>query len=173
MRLRSTYRRWRFWQKKIVFSDEAYSDLGGYVNKQNCRILGTEIPHAYIEKPTHPKRFTVWCGFSSRDIIRPFLFENEQGEAFTVNGDRYRAIWNEFLFTKIQEEDIGNIWFQQVGFTCHSAEATLDVLRPVFEEHIISRGADVGAVIWHRWTIICVVPSKISVTPTSQTQLTL
>ena len=23
-----------------------------YVNKQNCRIWGTENPHAYIEKPT-------------------------------------------------------------------------------------------------------------------------
>ena len=32
----------RFWQKKIIFSDEAHFDLGGYVNKQNCRILGTE-----------------------------------------------------------------------------------------------------------------------------------
>ena len=35
---------------------------------------------------------------------------------------------NEFLFTKIEEEDIGNIGFQQDGATCHTAEATLDVL---------------------------------------------
>ena len=27
--------------------------------------------------------------------------------------------------------------------------------------------------IWHRWTIICGLPSKITVTPTSQRQLTL
>ena len=46
---------------------------------------------------------------------------------------------NELLFTKIEEEDIGNIWFQQDG----TAEATLDVLRPVFEDRIISRRADV------------------------------
>ena len=44
-------------------------------------------------------------------IIGPFFFENEQGEAVTVNGDRYRYMLNEFLFTKIGE-DIGNIWFQ-------------------------------------------------------------
>ena len=50
---------------------------------------------------------------------------------------------NEFLFTKIEEEDIGNIWFQQDGATCHTAEATLDVLRLVFEDRIISRRADV------------------------------
>ena len=50
---------------------------------------------------------------------------------------------NEFLFTKIEEEDIGNIWFQQEGATFHTAEATLGVLRPVFEDRIISRRADV------------------------------
>lgn len=35
------------------------------------------------------------------------------------------------------------MWFQQDGATCHTAEATLDVLRPVFEDRIISRRADV------------------------------
>ena len=47
-----------------------------------------------------------------------------------------------FNFTKIEEEDIGNIWFQQDGATCHTAAATLDILRLVFEDHIISRRAD-------------------------------
>ena len=88
-------------KKKIIFSDEAHGYLGGYVNKQNCQIWGTENPHVYIEKPTHPKRVTVLCGFWSRSIIGPFFFENEQGETVTVYGDFYRAMWNEFLFTKI------------------------------------------------------------------------
>ena len=118
--------------KKIIFSDEAHFNLGGYVNKQNSCIWGTENPHAYIEKPTHPKRVTVWCGFWSKGIIGLFFFENEQGEAVIVNGDRYRAMLNEFLFTKIED-----------GATCHTAEASLDILRPVFEDCIISRRADV------------------------------
>ena len=50
---------------------------------------------------------------------------------------------NEFLFTNIEEEDIGNIWFQQDRATCHTAEATHDVLRPDFEDRIIGRRADV------------------------------
>ena len=66
-----------------------------------------------------------------------------QGEAVTVNGDHYRAMSNEFLFTKIEEKNIGNIWFQQDGPTSHTAETTLDVLCPVFEDRIISRRADV------------------------------
>ena len=130
-------------KKKIIFSGEAHFDLGGYVNKQNCCIWSTENPHAYIEKLTHPKRITVWFRFWSRGIIGPFFFENEQGEAVRVNGERYRAMLNKFLFTKIEEEDIGNIWFQQDGDTCHTAEATLDVLRSVFEDRIISSRADV------------------------------
>ena len=66
-----------------------------------------------------------------------FFLENEQGEAVTVNGDRYRAMLNEFLFTKIEEGDIGNIWFQQDSPTCHTAEATVDVLRPFLKIMLI------------------------------------
>ena len=84
---------------KIIFSDEPHLDLGGYINKQNDRIWGTENPHTCTEKSTHPKRVIVWCGFWSRGIIGPFFFGNEQGEAVTVNGDRYRAMLNEFLVT--------------------------------------------------------------------------
>ena len=43
---------------------------------------------------------------------------------------------NEFLFRKIEEKDIGNLWFQQDGAMCHTAEAILDVLRSVFEDRI-------------------------------------
>ena len=67
-----------------------------------------------------PKRVTVCCGFWSRGRIGTFFFENEQGEVITVNGDRYRAMFNKFLFTKIEEEDIDNVWFQQDGATCHT-----------------------------------------------------
>ena len=51
----------------------------------------------------------------------------EQGEAVTVNGDRYWAMLNEFLFTKIEEEDIGNICFTQ-----ECASATQPKLHSMF-----------------------------------------
>ena len=97
--------------RKIILSDEAHFDLCGYVNKLNCRIWGTENPQACIEKPTHPKRITVWSGFWYRGIIGPFFFENKQGKAVIVNGDYYRAMVTEFLFTKIEEEHVDKIWF--------------------------------------------------------------
>ena len=52
---------------------------------------------------------------------------------------------NEILFTKTEKEDIGNIWFQQDGGTWHTAEATLDLMRPVFADTIISHRTNV---IW-------------------------
>ena len=90
---------------KNKFSDEAHFELSGYAN--NFHIWGTEHPHAYIEKRTHPKRVTVWyhllahlsSKMSKERLLQPM------------------AIVIEFLFTKIEEEDIGNIWFQQGGAT--------------------------------------------------------
>ena len=50
--------------------------------------------------------------------------------AITVNDDRYWAMLTTFFFTKIEVNDIGNIWFQQDGATCHTVEAIHDVLCP-------------------------------------------
>lgn len=130
--------------RKIIFSDEAHFHLGGYVNKQNCRIWGTENPHVVEEKPIHPQRVTVWCGFWSGGIIGPFFFENDEGAAVTVNGERYRAMLTDWFFGQMEEYDLDDIWFQQDGATCHTAHATVDVLRPIFENRIISKNGDVN-----------------------------
>ena len=45
--------------KNSSFQKKLSLILAGIINKQNCRIWGTETPHAYIEKQTHPKQVTV------------------------------------------------------------------------------------------------------------------
>ena len=77
------------------------------------------------------------------------LFENKQGAAATVNSERYSAMLNEFLFQKIEEDDMDDIWFYQDGATCHTANVTIDLLRTVFENRIISRNSDVN---WPPWS---------------------
>ena len=110
--------------------------------------LGLKNPNVIIEKPIHPQRVTVWCGFWYRSIIGPFFFENEQIADVTVNDVRYRAMLNEFLCPKIEEDDIDDIWFQQDGATCHTANVTINFLRTVFENRIISRNPDID---WPPW----------------------
>ena len=72
---------------KII--DEAHFHLDGFINRQNCRVWGSENPRVINEKQMHPQGVTVWCGFWAGGIIGPYFFEND---AATVNGVQYRDI---------------------------------------------------------------------------------
>ena len=51
---------------------------------------------------------------------------------------------NELSFPKIEEDDMDDIWFQQDGATWHTLNLTIDLLRIVLENRIISRNSDVN-----------------------------
>ncbi|GFV62155.1 transposase [Trichonephila clavipes] len=106
--------------KRILFSDEAHFWLNGYVNKQNCRIWSEANPQVYVETPLHP-------------------------EKLTVNGDRYRAMITNFFIPELNNHDVQELWFQQDGATCHTARATIDLLKDSFGDRLISR---FGPVNW-------------------------
>lgn len=124
--------------KRIIFSDEAHFHLSGYVNKQNCRIWGRENPQEVMERPMHPQRATVWCGFWARGVIGPFFFEDDTGTAVTVNGDRYRRMISDWLWPIMEGMNIENCWLQQDGATCHTSRETLALLEEKFPHRIIS-----------------------------------
>lgn len=129
--------------RKIIFSDEAHFHLSGYVNTQNCRIWATENPRVIQEVPLHSTRATVWCGFWSGGVIGPFFFEQEDNEvAVSVDGPRYREMLTSFLWPKLDEHDVDDLWFQQDGASCHAANDTMALLRSKFGSRVISRRAD-------------------------------
>ncbi|GFW25549.1 DUF4817 domain-containing protein [Trichonephila clavipes] len=105
--------------KRILFSDEAHFWLNGYVNKQNCRIWSEANPQVYVETPLHPEKLTVWCALWAGGIIGPNFFKNDEGH--------------------------NKLWFQQDGATCHTARATIDLLKDTFGDRLISR---FGPVNW-------------------------
>ncbi|GFW34264.1 retrovirus-related Pol polyprotein from transposon TNT 1-94 [Trichonephila clavipes] len=132
--------------KRILFSDEAHFWLNGYVNKQNCRIWSEANPQVYVETPLHPEKLTVWCALWAGGILlqKRTIFHN-----VTVKGDRYRAMITNFFISELNNHDVQELWFQQDGATCHTARATIDLLKDTFGDRLISR---VGPVNW---------PSKI------------
>ncbi|GFV02837.1 putative transposable element [Trichonephila clavipes] len=130
--------------KRILFSDEAHFWLKGYVNKQNCRIWSEANPQVYVETPLHPEKLTVWCALWAGGIIGPY-FKNDEGHNVTVNGDRYRAMITNFLIPELNNHDVQELWFQQDGATCHTARATIDLLKDTFGDRLISR---FGPVNW-------------------------
>ncbi|GFX76416.1 putative DD41D transposase [Trichonephila clavipes] len=131
--------------KRILFSDEVHFWLNGYVNKQNCRIWNEANPQVYVETPLHPEKLTVWCALWAGGIIGPYFFKNDEGHNVTVNGDRYRAMITNFFIPELNNHDVQELWFQQDGATCHTARATIDLLKDTFGDRLISR---FGPVNW-------------------------
>ncbi|GFS66084.1 hypothetical protein TNCV_2510751 [Trichonephila clavipes] len=125
--------------KRILFSDEAHFWLNGYVNKQNCRIWSEANPQVYVETPLHPEKLTVWCALWAGGIIGPYFFKNDEGRNVTVNGDQYRAMITNFFIPELNNHDVQELWFQQDGATCHTARATIDLLKDTFGDRLISR----------------------------------
>jgi len=95
--------------KKIIFSDEVHFQLDWYVNTQNCQIWDAENPRMIHEKPLHAQRATVWCRFWAGRVIGLYFFENEAGNAVTVNGVRYRNMIMEFLWPQLDGIDMEDV----------------------------------------------------------------
>ncbi|GFU97403.1 DUF4817 domain-containing protein [Trichonephila clavipes] len=74
-----------------------------------------------------------------------YFFKNDEGHNVTVNGDRYRAMITNFFIPELNNHDVQELWFQQDGATCHTARATIDLLKDTFGDHLISR---FGPVNW-------------------------
>ena len=81
----------------------------------------------------HAEKCAIWRGLWAGGIIGPYFFKNAEGVCVTVNGVRYRAMINEFLFPKIQDISVADLWFQQDCATCHTAGEIIDLLK----EHVI------------------------------------
>ncbi|GFW38349.1 putative DD41D transposase [Trichonephila clavipes] len=83
------------------------------------------------------KRTTYWvvreCALWAGGIIGPYFFKNDESHNVTVNGDRYRAMITNFFIPELNNHDVQELWFQQDGATCHTARATIDLLKDTFE----------------------------------------
>ncbi|GFV48626.1 putative DD41D transposase [Trichonephila clavipes] len=92
------------------------------------------------------KKTDVWCALWAGGIIGPYFFKkSDEGHKVTVNGDRYRAMITNFFIPELNNHDVQELWFQQDVATCHTAHATIDLLKDTFGDRLISR---FGPVIW-------------------------
>lgn len=130
----------------ILFSDEAHFYLNGFLNKQNCRYWAAENPRLKHQKPLHSPKVTVWAAIAKWGIIGPYFFENNRGQAVTVNSERYTAMLRSFLIPTLQESRgyTRNTWFQQDGATCHTSNESIEVVREMFPQKLISRRGDIS-----------------------------
>ena len=92
-----------------------------------------------FETPLHPQKVTLWCGFHAGDVIGPYFFVDGNDRHVTVNGERYRAVLEDYLWPELDELNINDMWFQEDGATSHTARVTIDLLKGKYGERVISR----------------------------------
>ena len=125
----------KFFKKKKSSSTNEYTNLSKLgLWKSSCNLLETNAPTS--------SNYLVRILFRWRDWA--VLFEDETEIAVTVNGIRCRNMITEFLWPQVDVMDLGDMWFQQDGATCHTAHETIDLLQQRFPEQIISRNSDVN-----------------------------
>ena len=128
---------------RLWFSDEAHFWLSGHVNSRNAVQWGTEKPDEVLTTPLHSAKVTVWMAMRrGGGTIGPFFFEDEGGDAVTVNRERYVELaltpfWEE-LRKKVGTKERRREWFQQDGATPHTAQGSLQWLQKRFDGRVIS-----------------------------------
>ncbi|GFV89273.1 hypothetical protein TNCV_286061 [Trichonephila clavipes] len=72
-------------------------------------------------------------------VVKESIVGELFGPPVFVNGDRYRARITNFFIPELNNHDVQELWFQQDGATCHTARATIDLLKDTFGDRLISR----------------------------------
>ncbi|GFU18817.1 hypothetical protein TNCV_1085591 [Trichonephila clavipes] len=136
--------------------------------QQPCRMIMWHVKDPLSSCLAQGRRFVEWAQNEIAvvpDFHKRILFSDEahfwlngyvNKQAFgvklihechnvTVNGDRYRAIITNFFIPELNNHDVQELWFQQDGATCHTARATIDLMKDTFGDRLISR---FGPVNW-------------------------
>ncbi|GFU13782.1 DUF4817 domain-containing protein [Trichonephila clavipes] len=87
------------------------------------RILFSDEAHFWLNGYVNKQNCRIW----RVKLIHKF------------NGDRYRAMITNFFIHEFNNHDVQELWFQQDGATCHTARATIDLLKDTFNDRLISR----------------------------------
>ncbi|GFW85815.1 hypothetical protein TNCV_854641 [Trichonephila clavipes] len=106
---------------------QRYRQSGGYID------LNVEDYHKMCLKTDCMGWWNHWS------VSLGIFFKNDEGHNVTVNGDQYRAMSTNFFIPELNNHDVQELRFQQDGATCHTARATIDLLKDTFGDRLISR----------------------------------
>ena len=88
-------------KKKIIFSNEAHFDLGGYVYKQNSRIWGTENPHTYIENRRTQNELLFGADFGPKAWLGHFSSKMSKERPLQSTAISSGPCWTNFCSQKL------------------------------------------------------------------------
>jgi len=81
---------------------------------------------------------------SASGIIRPYFFENEAGNAVTVNVVHYVEMLQNFFTPRFACFPVNeNTLFQQDGATSHTARMSMNAVNALLPNRVVSRNGDI------------------------------
>ncbi|GFW13870.1 putative DD41D transposase [Trichonephila clavipes] len=132
--------------------DQKYPSI---IAKSFCQVIYSQFGLAIHQNDHQARhRFVEWAQneiAAVPDFHKRILFSDEAH--FWLNGyvnKQNCRIWSEanpqvYVETPLHPEKLTELWFQQDGATCHTARATIDLLKDTFGDRLISR---FGPVNW-------------------------
>lgn len=152
--------------QKIIFTDIAYFHLNKTVETHNGYILLADNSKMDLSTPTNSERIAVWCGFWSGGVIGPYFLSSETNIDPT---DCYCFLLNNFVWEKLKDIDLNNVWFQKGDSTNLNETCINNVLQEKFANRIISpngpknwpkRSCDLNPCIYFLWGFLKVCVYK-------------
>ncbi|GFW72969.1 uncharacterized protein TNCV_830921 [Trichonephila clavipes] len=98
------------------------------------RILFSDEAHFWLNGYVNKQNCRIWSEANPQVYVETPLHP----EKLTVCHDY-------FFIPELNNHDVQELWFQQDGATCHTARATIDLLKDTFGDRLISR---FGPVNW-------------------------
>ncbi|GFU41127.1 uncharacterized protein TNCV_1058551 [Trichonephila clavipes] len=89
------------------------------------RILFSDEAHFWLNGYVNKQNCRIWSEANPQVYVETPLHP----EKLTVGC----ALW------AVNNHDVQELWFQQDGATCHTARATIDLLKDTFGDRLISR----------------------------------
>lgn len=119
---------------KIVFTDECWFHIDGFVNKQNFRFWAKENPHYVISKTKNPIKVMVWAAISTRGVFYTFI----DG---TLNSATYKELLEKKWYPFAENSDvIKEYWFMQDGAAPHRTQTVFESLYSKYGVRVIGLG---------------------------------
>jgi hypothetical protein len=124
--------------RRWIFSDESTFHLSGRLNCHNCRIWGSENPHAIREIERDSAKVNACCASSCSEVLGPLFFAEQ-----TVTAMTYLDMLQLYLLSQL--EDQTNVVFQQDGAPPHWARIVREFLDMHFRGRWVGRD---GPIPW-------------------------
>ncbi|GFT66228.1 transposable element Tc3 transposase [Trichonephila clavipes] len=128
--------------------------LGGSLPQINLGVQGEGSPQTLCAKSAVAKLFDLtdhdeahfWLnGYVNKQNCRIWSEANPQVYVETPLHPEKLTACHDFFIPELNNHDVQELWFQQDGATCHTARATIDLLKDTFGDRLISR---FGPVNW-------------------------